>query len=263
MTLQGKTVLVTGAGGGLGQALCLLLLKSGARVAAVDLDPRSLDELAQKAPEGLAAFQCDITDEVRCNEVAKKVGPVDILINNAGITHFSKFEDMSPQTIQKVMAVNFFGAVNMTHAFLPAILERCGKIVAISSVAGFSPLYGRSGYSASKHALQGFFDSLRSEVADAGVQVMIVCPSFIASQQGASSKDGDTARPGSATQTAGKPLSPELVAKKILMGLQQNSRLLTIGRVSKLSYMIHKIWPKLYERLMVNKIKSEFSRPKP
>ncbi|MEH6405375.1 MAG: SDR family oxidoreductase [Sneathiella sp.] len=259
MILQGKTVLVTGAGGGLGQALCLLLLKAGARVAAVDLDQIGLDVLARQAPHGLLTFQCDITNEAKCQDVVAQVGAIDILINNAGITHFSKFQDMEPQTIKKVMEVNFFGAVNMTYAALPSILKRSGKVVAISSVAGFSPLYGRSGYSASKHAMQGFFDSLRSEVAEAGVHVMMVCPSFIASQQAGGTKGGDTARPGSATQTAGKPLSPDFVAEEILAGLKSNRRLLNIGRVSKLSYWVNKISPKLFETVMTKKIKSEFS----
>lgn len=263
MTLQGKSVLVTGAGGGLGQALCLLLLKAGARVAAVDLDQGGLDLLVKKAPQGLLALQCDITNEQRCRDVVAQVGAIDILINNAGITHFSKFEDMKPQTVKKVMEVNFFGAVNMTHATLPSILNRRGQIVAVSSVAGFSPLYGRCGYSASKHAMQGFFDSLRSEVAEAGVDVMIVCPSFIASQQEGSAKEGDIARPGSANQTAGKPLSPDLVAEKILSGIEAKRRLLTIGRVSKLSYWINKISPKLFESIMVKKIRSEFIENRP
>jgi len=260
MIFQEKTVLVTGAGGGLGQALCLLLINAGARVAAIDLDQSGLDELVQKAPQGLLTFQCDITDEAKCLDVATQVGDIDILVNNAGITHFSKFQDMKPQTIQKVMEVNFFGAVNMTSAALPSIMERRGTVVAISSVAGFSPLYGRSGYSASKHAMQGFFDSLRSEIAETGVHVLTVCPSFIASQQNDGEKEGATARPGSATQTAGKPLSPDFVAEEILAGIKAKRRLLTIGRVSKLSYWINKLSPKLFETLMTKKIRPEFSR---
>jgi NAD(P)-dependent dehydrogenase (short-subunit alcohol dehydrogenase family) len=256
--IRGKTILVTGAGGGLGRALCQQLVKAGAQVVALDLDPDGLQSLANQVPENLLTIQCDITDEDQCREATETAGPVDILINNAGITHFSRFQDMESATVRKVMGVNFFGAVNMTHAVLPSIIERKGTIVAISSVAGFSPLYGRSGYSASKHALHGFFDSLRSEVSEAGVEVMLVCPSFIASQQSNTSKAGETARPGSASQTAGKPLDPDVVAGVIVSGLTTHKRLLTIGRISKLAWWVHKMFPGIYEHLMRKKMKSEF-----
>lgn len=255
---DGKTILITGAGGGLGQALCRQLVSQGAQVIALDVDADSLQALAKAVPDNLVTFRCDITDEADCQRVVAQAGPVDILVNNAGITHFSRFRDMQAQTIARVMAVNFQGAVNMTAAVLPSVLVRRGSIVGISSVAGFSPLYGRSGYSASKHALQGFLDSVRSEVSESGVHVMLVCPSFIASQHQPSSREGDIARPGLATQTAGKPLDPDDVARQIIAGLKARKRLVLIGRIAVLAWWINRLFPSLYDRIMTRKTRPEF-----
>ncbi|MCW9034096.1 MAG: SDR family oxidoreductase [Rhodospirillales bacterium] len=257
---KGKTVLVSGAGGGLGQALCLRFSKAGAKIVALDIIQEGLDHLADQIKSiGGEVFTalCDITDETACKRISDEAGPVDIIINNAGITHFSRFSEMEPTTVQKVMTVNFFGAVNLTHAVLPSILERSGSVVAISSVAGFSPLYGRCGYSASKHAMQGFFDSLRSEVREADVHVMMVCPAFIATQTSGGSKSGNTARPGSATQTAGNPLTPEETAEAIFNGLAQRKEFLAVGKLAKTAFWVNKLFPKLFEKIMIKKMRVE------
>jgi NAD(P)-dependent dehydrogenase (short-subunit alcohol dehydrogenase family) len=254
MDWRGKTVLITGAAGGLGRALCRSFGERGAKIVAVDLDREALSALKNVEP-----ICCDLTDEQACRE-ALAGRPVDVVINNAGITHFSRFAETEPETIRRVMAVNFFGAVNVAKAVLPVIKESKGTIVALSSVAGFSPLFGRTGYSASKHAMEGFFKSLRSELHDDGVNVMIVCPSFIATQEAtrANGDDLGAARPGSASQTSGKPLNPEDVAEEIVAGVERGRRLLVVGRLGKLSYWVNKIAPKVFERLMIQKMKPEF-----
>ena len=142
-------------------------------------------------------------------------GRIDILINNAGISHRSLLADTDPDVIARVMEVNFFGAANLTQAALAHIVTRRGFIVAISSVAGFSPLTGRTGYAASKHALHGFFDSLRSEVEGAGVGVTLVCPSFIRTGIGAAATDGSGAPVSSPRITTGGESSPEEIAGRI------------------------------------------------
>ncbi len=130
------------------------------------------------------ALNCDVTDAASCADAIRsaveRFGGVDVLVNNAGITHRSAFATTDPAVLRRVMEVNFFGAMNLTHHALPHLLRSRGAIVAISSVAGFAPLIARTGYAASKHALHGFFESLRSEVRSQGVDVTLVCPSFIA-----------------------------------------------------------------------------------
>lgn len=268
MDINGKTVLITGAAGGLGRAICIKLASHGAKILAADIDEKALNDLEGL---GLDVETCclDLTDEDACLKMFAN-RPIDILINNAGITHFSRFEDTSVETIKRVMAINFFAAVNVTKAVLPALQKSKGTIIALSSIAGFSPLLGRSGYSASKHAMQGFFTSLRSEVAEQGVRVMIICPSFIATQETVRTNEkgeaentfdsdmGGSARPGSASQTVGQPLTPEFVAEKIYRGLQRDQDFLVLGRIGKLSYWINKFSQRLFAKLMTRKMKSEF-----
>lgn len=264
----GKTVLITGAGGGLGSALCQRLGSYGANIIALDLDQESLLDLEKQLEARKVKFKsltCDITDQIACDrsviEGIEHFGNLNILINNAGITHFSKFEDTLTATVQKVMNVNFFGAVNVTKAALPYIIRSKGDIISISSVAGFSPLFGRSGYAASKHAMEGFFSSLKSEIMDQGVNVLSVNPSFIASQNKALTnkrRNGGVARPGMAAQTAGIPLTSENVARTICQGIADRKSRLLIGKLAKQSYWVQKLFPRLFETLMIKKIKPEF-----
>ncbi len=258
MSLAGKTVLITGAAGGLGCALCQSFGAKGASILAVDIDQAALSDL-EKLDLRIETLCLDLTDEAACMENLSGRS-VDILINNAGITHFSQFKDTSSATIQRVMAVNFFGAVNVTKAALSSVMANRGNIVALSSVAGFSPLFGRTGYSASKYAMQGFFSSLRSEIREKGVCVSIICPSFIATQTHIR-KPADGApsdRPGSASQTVGKALTPEEVSAQILHVVETRREFLVIGKVGRLAYWANKFTPRLYARPMVPEMKSDF-----
>ncbi|MCX8006445.1 MAG: SDR family oxidoreductase, partial [Burkholderiaceae bacterium] len=159
---------------------------AGARVAVLDRDGDAVDRMAGElvAGAGGIALPCDVTDPAACGEaiaaVAARYGGIDVLVNNAGISHRSAFATTSPGVIRRVMEVNFFGAMHCTQAALPHLVASRGAIVVVSSVAGFAPLIGRTGYAASKHALHGFFASLRTELAPAGVTVTLVCPSFVA-----------------------------------------------------------------------------------
>ncbi len=265
MQLRGRHVAITGASGGLGRSLCRMLVAEGARVSALDLARSELDALAlSNGGELLHTHLLDVTDRERCEEVLGNVvaegGPVDLLINNAGITHFSTVEDSRLETLHQVMAVNFAGAVNCTKALLPGLIERRGAIVAISSVAGFAPLYGRAAYAASKHALVGFFATLRAELEPRGVGVLIVCPSFIDTQadnpSGAALYPG-TGRPGQATRTVGKAMSSDEAARAIVEAISRDRRFLLLGRVAKLSWWLSRLLPGVFERVMARQTRAE------
>ena len=264
--LAGKVVVITGAVGGLGAALCNRCAAAGARIAAMDLDAAKLDSLATalraRGTEALA-LPGDITDPTACKSAVATTlahfGALDGLINNAGISHRSLLQDTDPEVIRRVMEVNFFGAANLTQAALAQIVARQGFIVAISSVAGFSPLTGRTGYAASKHALHGFFDSLRSEVEGAAVGVTLVCPSFIRTGIGAAATDGSGAPVSSPRITTGGESSPEEIAQRIFAAVAAGRKLLLPDATARKAWWLSRLAPGLYARIMKRRMGGEFS----
>jgi len=256
----GKVVIVSGAAGGLGAALCRRFAAAGARIAAIDLDAAKLEAtVAALRASGADALALpgDISDAATCaacvTTTMAHFGAVDGLVNNAGISHRSLLADTDPEVIRRVMDVNFFGALGLTRAALPHITARGGFIAAISSVAGYSPLIGRTGYAASKHALHGFFDSLRTEVEGAGVGVTLVCPSFIATGIGAAALNTSGPR-----VTTGRESSPEEIAERVIEAVAKDRRLLLPDRTSRLAWWLSRLAPALYARTMKRRVGGEF-----
>jgi NAD(P)-dependent dehydrogenase (short-subunit alcohol dehydrogenase family) len=264
--LKGKVILISGAAGGLGKALCLRYATAGSRIAATDLDATRLAALIialQKMGAQALALPGDITDPEACKAAVAATlshfGTLDGLINNAGISHRSLLRATQPEVIRSVMEVNFFGALNLTHAALPHITAQRGFIAAISSVAGFSPLIGRTGYAASKHALHGFFESLRSEVENDGVSVTLVCPSFISTGIGAAALDGQGDNSaGKPRLTSGGESSAEDIAERIFEAIAENYRLLLPDRTARLAWWISRLTPAFYARTMKRRLGAEF-----
>ena len=126
---------------------------------------------------------CDVSHQDACTtaigQVLDHFGGIDVLVTNAGITQRSAFVDTDIAVFEKVMAVNFFGSLYCTKAAIHSLIERKGLIIVNESIAGIAPLLGRTGYSASKHALHGLFTSLRTEIRETGAHVMVVCPGFV------------------------------------------------------------------------------------
>ncbi|MFZ3128260.1 MAG: SDR family oxidoreductase [Rhodoferax sp.] len=270
-TFAGRCVVITGAAGGLGQALVGAFLQAGAHVLALDRNAAALETLPRPAPATgadnsptLLTAVCDITQPEACADaIAQAVarwGGVDVLINNAGISHRSLFTGTDPAVIRRVMEVNFFGAVHMTHAALPHLVARRGVVAAVSSVAGFAPLLGRTGYCASKHALHGFFDTLRTEVQALGVQVTLICPSFIATGIGAAALGGSGTSATSPRITTGGESAPEDIARQILAALAQGQTLLLPDRTSRLAWWVSKLAPGFYARTMQRRVRAEFEQ---
>lgn len=265
--VEGRVVLITGAAGGLGAALCQRYAAAGARIAALDLDAAKLDALvAALRATGTEALALpgDITDPAACRAAVAATmahfGALDGLINNAGISHRSLLQDTDPDVIRRVMEVNFFGAANLTQAALAQIVARQGFIVAISSVAGFSPLTGRTGYAASKHALHGFFDSLRSELEAEGVSVTLVCPSFIRTGIGAAGLGGDGNTTRGPRLTSGTESSAEDIADRIFIAVAENRRLLLPDRTARLAWWLSRLTPSAYARTMKRRLGAEFEQ---
>jgi NAD(P)-dependent dehydrogenase (short-subunit alcohol dehydrogenase family) len=262
-----KTIVVTGASGNLGTAICTELAKAGATIVGLDYNPVTVKELQRKMAEkgiDLIPVVCDITNKEACYEAAQKImqqtGRIDGLINNAGITHIERYTamDKSKEITRRVMEVNFFGAVNCTEAMLDQIIQNKGVIVNISSVAGFAPLLGRTAYAASKHALHGFFESLGAELQADGVHCLMVCPSFIQAPKEALSEA--SAAKNSIYQnkkTIGPTVSAATIATEIRKACIKGQKTLVMGRTGKLSYWARRIAPNFYEKKMINNLKDE------
>lgn len=265
-TFAGRTVVVTGAAGGLGRSLCLRFGAAGARVAALDRDAAGLQVLAgEMAARGHRVLTqlCDVTDAAACDAamrtVSETLGRIAVLVNNAGIAHRSAFAQTRAEVIRRVMDVNFFGAVHCTQAALPDLRAARGLVIAISSVAGFSPLIGRTGYAASKHALHGFFDSLRAELADDGVEVLLVCPSFIATGIDGAALGGDGLPAGRPRQTTGAQATPDAAAQAIFRAASRGRRLLLPGATARIAWVLSRGWPRLYTALMTRRLRAELA----
>lgn len=269
-SFSGAVAVVTGAASGLGRAFVEVLRAQGARVAALDVDAVGLGRLAaERGGNGpdLLVLPCDVTDRAACEaavaSAAAHFGGIDALIANAGISHHSALARTAPAVIRRVVEVNFFGAVHMTQAALPHLLRSRGLIVAVSSVAGFSPLLARTGYAASKHALHGFFDSLRSEVAAAGVSVTLACPSFVDTAIDRHALDGSGAVGRHATRVVvGRPLAADEVARRVCNAARHGRRLVRVGGTAHLAWWLSRLSPALYERLMARRMRAEIeTRP--
>ena len=179
-------VVITGATSGIGKALTLGYLQQGALVAGCARDPLNLQALANEAgTHALLTVQADVSQEADCKHFIETVlqqwGRIDILINNAGISMRALFLELDLSILKRSMDINFWGTVYCSKYALPALLQSKGCIVGISSIAGYKGLPCRTGYSASKFAMQGFLEALRIEMLHAGVHVMWVSPGFVAS----------------------------------------------------------------------------------
>ena len=260
-------VLITGAAGGIGSAIARRYAREGADLALLDVNEEGLRALADtlSSPEReVVTCVCDITDEGACHgavtEVVESFGGIDVLVNNAGRTHLSFVEDTDVAVFRQVMDINFFGALHVTQAALPFLAARRGSIGILSSVAGFAPLSGRSGYAASKHALHGLFASLRGELLDQGVSVTLICPSFTRTNIGNSALGADGGPARQPRTEVGGLLEPEEVAEAVYQGVRRRRRLVVLPAMGRLAYLLWWLAPGLYERIMVRRLAREQAR---
>ena len=263
-SFRDATVVVSGAAGGLGRALAGSFARAGSRVVLLDKDAEAVVAAGremEQAGHDVLALPCDVTDPAACESALTlalaRFGRIDVVVNNAGITHRSAFAGTKTDVLRRVMEVNLFGAINLTRAALPSLQATRGLVIAISSVAGFTPLIARTGYAASKHAVHGFFESLRTELAVDGIGVMLVCPSFIATgiEQHALGPTGGSA--DHPQVIVGKRLQPDAVADQIVLGAARNRRLLLIGTTARAAWWLSRFAPALYERIMARRLRDE------
>jgi len=260
MKLNNKIVIITGASSGIGKSLAIECAKRGANVVLAARQYVTLCEIAQDLEKQYnikaLAVQCDVAIEEDCEHLIKQAlttfGKIDVLINNAGISMRALFQDADLKVLKSLMDVNFWGTVYCTKYALPEILKTQGSVVGISSIAGYKGLPGRTGYSASKFAMNGFLDSLRVENLKTGVHVLTACPGFTASniRNTALAKDGS--QQGESSMDENKMMSSEEVARIIADGIEDRSRTLIMTRQGKLTVAISKFLPAFLDKMVYN-----------
>ncbi len=256
---QPKTAVITGGAGGLGQAMARALHRDGWRTAIIDLPGTELEAAARNGHDATRTYACDLTNEAQvtgiCERIRLQHPSIDMVIYNAGITQIGVYADVPLAAHRKVFDVNYFGAVQVVSEFLMPLRESRGIHLAISSVAGFTPLYRRAVYAASKHALEGFFKTLRVEEKDYGVDVLIAAPSFVATNPGRpEAREGGIARPGS-TADGIDTMDADDAARIIVSGVRHRRSFIPVGRIARAAWLINRLSPALYERLMERRIK--------
>lgn len=252
-----KVVVITGGSDGIGRALIEALIPLGAKVATCGRSHDKIYSLQMRFSNVLLhAMACDVSNEGECRHFIESTietfGGIDILINNAGISMRSLFSEVDVEVIRRVMEINFFGSVYCTKYALPSILERKGCIAGISSVAGYRGLPGRSGYSASKFALQGWLEALRTELLPTGVNVMWVCPGFTASNIRNSALNSKGQSQGESPMEEGKLMTSEQCARYILRAIEKRKRTLVLTLTGKTSVLLNRFFPRLSDRLTYN-----------
>jgi short-subunit dehydrogenase len=257
-----RVVIVTGASGGIGRELALQLARRGAWLALAARDAGRLEAAATEcvALGGRAiAVPTDVAEWGQCEAlIARTVeayGRLDALVNNAGITMWAKFEDLKdPSLLEPIMRVNFFGSVYCTYYALPHLKRSKGLIVGVSSLTGKTGVPTRSGYAASKHAMAGFFDSLRIELAPSGVGVTMIYPGFVTTQvrERAIGPDG---RPlGVSPVQEGKVMSVERCARIILRAMERRRREVLMTARGKVGQWVKLAAPGLVDRIALRAI---------
>lgn len=249
-----KVVVITGGSEGIGKALVDALLSQGARIATCGRNHDKLYQLQVQHPGTLLhTMVCDVSKESDCKHFIESTlevfGTIDILINNAGVSMRALVSELDLQVIRRVMDINFFGAVYCTKFALPAILRQRGTVVGVSSIAGYRGLPGRSGYSASKFALQGWLEALRTELLDDGVNVMWVCPGFTSSniRQAALSANGSAQ--GESPMDEQSMMSAQECAGHILHAIEKRKRTLVLTFTGKRTVFMNKFFPSLTDKL--------------
>lgn len=251
---ENKVVVITGGSDGIGKSLVELFLKQGAKVATCARNTDKLYQLQQQnANKPLLVYTADIGREEDCKdfikEVEKSFGTIDILINNAGISMHSLFKEVELSTLRNLMDTNFWGTVYCTKFSLEYIFKNKGTIVAVSSIAGFRGLPGRSGYSASKFAVNGWIESLRTELLKTGVNVLLVCPGFTSSNIRNAALNNLGISQGESLMDEGKMMTSAECAVHILKAISKRKRNLILTFIGKRAVFINKFFPSLADKL--------------
>jgi short-subunit dehydrogenase len=257
-------VVITGASSGIGLECARAFYQAGYRVV---MAARSLEKLetiqVSMNPTKLrvAIFKCDVSVKEECKALIdfsiSTFGTVHVLINNAGVTMRSLFQDAELHVLRQIMETNLWGAIYCTHYAMPELLKNKGSVVGISSVAGYKGLPTRSGYSASKFALEGFLETLRIENLNSGVHVLIARPGFTATNIRNTMVDGRGTSQGASHKNEEKSLGADVVARAILKGVQKRKDYIMLSTTAYMVFWINKFFRSWLDRQMFKHVAAE------
>ncbi len=268
MSLKDKTIIITGASSGIGKACAQEFARAGANVVLAARQYDALSELSTYLQDTYKikakAVKCDVTNEDDCRRMVQEAidsfGRIDVLINNAGMTMRALFKDLDLVVIRKLMDVNFWGSVYCTKYALPHLLKTKGSVVGVTSIGAYRGLPGRTGYSASKYALNGFMEALRVENLKTGLHVMLAAPGFTASNIRTAALVKDGSAQGESSLEEGKMMTAQEVASIILEGVLKRERSLIMTVQGKLTVLLSKLFPSWVDK-QVFKIYSKEKDP--
>jgi short-subunit dehydrogenase len=255
--LDGQRALITGASSGIGEELAVALAARGVRSALVGRRASELERVAARC-QAAGAASIVIPGDVSEPELAKEavartvesLGGLDLLVNNAGISMWARFDEIEDLALfERLMRVNFFGAVYFTHAALPHVRASRGQLVAVSSLTGITGVPTRTAYAASKHAMQGFFDSLRVELRETGVNVLVVSPGFVDTpiREKILGADGrEEGYRGRATET---PMPLDVAVAQIVRAIERRDRELVMTSKARIARLVRLLAPSLVDSL--------------
>ena len=258
-----NVVILTGASEGIGRALALALAPQRPRLVVAARNLERLETLAEEC-RALGAevmpVETDVTDAAQCRRLADNTvetfGRIDTLVANAGVTMWTRLDELEDWSVlEKIMAVNYLGAAYCTMAALPYLRESRGRIVAVASLAGLTGVPERTGYSASKHAMVGFFDSLRIELEDTGVTVTVVAPDFVVTQIHRRALGTDGRPLGETPMQESRIMTAERCAELIVDAMEKRQRLLITSRRGKLGRWVRLVAPGLIDKIAIKAIR--------
>jgi len=266
--MKGKIVIITGASSGIGKALAYEFAAKGSKVV---LGARSHDKLEKVAKDiktkGGEAVFCvtDVSVENDCKNLVltaiENFGGIDVLINNAGISMRAMFADLKLDVLKRLMDINFWGTVYCTKHALPHLLKSKGSVVGVASIAGLKGLPGRTGYSASKFAMNGFMETLRIENLKTGLHVLMAFPGFTASNIRNTALSADGSMQGESPREEDKMMSAEEVAAHIYKAVLRRKNRIILTSQGKLTFLLNKFFPNWLDKLVYSHMAKEPDSP--
>lgn len=263
-----KVIVITGASSGIGRALAKRYAEPGT---ALVVGARNFEMLKELVAELSDSFQnilpvkTDVSVEGDCenliNEAVNKYGRIDVLINNAGISMRALFDELDLSVIKKLMDVNFWGTVYCSKYALPHLLKTKGSLVAVSSIAGYKGLPGRTGYSSSKFAIHGFLETVRIENLKKGLHVLIACPGFTSSNIRTTALGSDGSQQGESPRDESEMMSAEKVADRIYKAIKKRKNSLVLTSQGKTMVLLNKFFPKMLDKMVYNHMAKEPNSP--
>lgn len=266
--MKNKSIVITGGSSGIGRALAEVFGKNGGRILITGRNAAELDAtVAQLRSQGItiSGFRADVSREednkAMAEEAIRLYGTIDVLINNAGMSMRALFEDVEFDVVRKLMDINFYGVLYATRYCLPEIRKNKGSVIGISSIAGFRGLPGRVGYSASKFALNGFLEVLRTELLQTGVHVLTACPGFTASNIRKRALNSTGAAQAESPRDENKMMTAEACAQHIYKATVKRKRTLILTTQGKLAVFLNKWLPAFADKMVYKVMAKEANAP--